>query len=217
MEEVSAKTSLSILCLEDNPNDRQLMEVALAGDGLNCRFTHVEERKEFEAALKQKKFDLIVSDFTLPSYDGRSALSVVRELQPETPFILFSGTIGEERAVEFLKSGATDCVVKDNFERLGSVVRRALREAEERAKRKNAEEALRAQASQLRALAARLQASREEERILISREIHDELGEVLTAQKLGLSWIRNRLSLGGETIPWKQVFEKIDMLGTLAD
>ena len=113
--------------------------------------------------------------------------------------------------MEFLKRGAADCVLKDNISRLGSVLRRALREADEHAKRKQAEGAL-------RALAARLQASREEERILISREIHDELGEALTAQKLGLSWLRGRLEKPDKaSIPWEDIFAKIDALGALAN
>src|SRR5260221_76917 len=78
-------------------------------------------------------------------------------------------------------------------------------------------EALRVQAAQLRALAARLQASREEERLRVSREIHDQLGEALTAQKFGLTWIRQRLDAQDGTVPWEQVFAKVDSLKLLAD
>ncbi len=217
MKDTSVKTSLCILCLEDDQDDRLLMESVLAADGLDCNFTHVQSGAEFEVALQQNKFDLILSDFSLPGYDGVAALTATKQIQPETPFILLTGTIGEERAVEILKSGATDCVLKNNLSRLGTVVRRALSEAEERDKRKKAEEGLRTQAEQLRALAARLQASREEERIRISREIHDEFGESLTAQKFGLGWIRERLAPRDQTIPWEQVFEKINALGALVD
>jgi len=157
----------------------------------------------------------VISDFTMPSYNGESALATSRKFQPETPFIFLSGTIGEERAVEFLKAGAADCVLKDNLPRVGPAVRRALREAEERARRESAEAALREQAIQLRALAARLQTSREEERLRISRELHDELGAALTAHKYGLEWIRLRLDK--PAISRKQIFEKLDSLTTLAD
>jgi signal transduction histidine kinase len=217
METGTTKIALRILHLEDNPDDQMLIKKTLADDGLNCRIQYVTSCKEFESALKEDKFDLIISDFTLPSYDGTVSLAAALKLQMETPFVLLSGTIGEERAVEFLKNGAADCVLKHNLARLGPAVRRALREADERAKRKTAEEALANQAAQLRALAARLQASREEERIRIAREIHDELGEALTAQKFGLTWIRQRLAARDGTISWEQVFEKVDSLKTLAD
>src|SRR5580693_3969651 len=189
-----AKKPLRILSLEDDADDRRLLSATLSRDGLNCDLVFARNAKEFQSALCKGKFDLILSDYTIPDYDGVSALTAAKISQPETPFILVSGTIGEERAVRMLKSGATDCVLKDNLGRLGTVVCRALAEAEEREKRRTAEQALREQAGQLRALAGRLQASREEERMRISREIHDELGEVLTSQKLGLMWIKQRLN-----------------------
>jgi signal transduction histidine kinase len=217
MEPRIPKISLQILHLEDDLSDRLLTADTLAEEGLKCQFHFVTKREEFELALKKNKFDLVIADFTLPSYDGSASLATTRKLQPETPFILLSGTIGEERAVEFLKTGAADCVLKDNLARLGPAVRRALRESDERAKRKAAEEALRTQAAQLRALAGRLQASREKERIRISREIHDQLGEALTAQKFGLTWIRQRLAECDGAISRKDIFEKVDSLKTLAD
>ncbi len=220
MEE--AQKTLRILSLEDDTNDRRLLAAMLSRDGLQCELVFAGSAGEFESALGQEKFDLIVSDFTLPDYDGVSALTAARKAQPETPFVLVSGTIGEERAVKMLKSGATDCVLKDSLARLSTVVRRALAEAEERQKRRHAEGALREQALQLRALAGRLEASREEERQRIAREIHDELGEALTSQKLGLMWIKQRLNglkqpeaLKPETL--ELIFGKIDFLGTLTD
>jgi len=210
MEDTSNHAPLRILCLEDNPHDRLLLMETLAEEGLQCEFVHVETGEEFETAVRGRSFDLILSDYALPSYSGMAALMFAREVQPETPFVLVSGTIGQERAVASLKSGATDCVLKDNLERLGPVARRALREAHERKRRKSVEEAL-------RALTARLQATREEERIEISREIHDELGEAITGIKLGLSWIRHRLHFRAKPVPRKQLFAKIDELGALAD
>lgn len=217
-----AQKSLRILSLEDDANDRQLLAATLSRDGLQCALVFASSASEFESALVEEKFDLIMSDFTLPDYDGVSALAAARKAQPETPFVLVSGTIGEERAVRMLKSGATDCVLKDSLARLSTVLKRALAEAEERKKRRQAEEALREQAVQLRALTGRLEASREEERMRISREIHDELGEALTSQKLGLMWIKQRLHGLKEPEPMKpemlkQVIEKIEFLGTQTD
>ena len=144
---------MHILLLEDNLRDRQLLEKALINEGLVCQITHAKSKKEFQAALEQAKYDLIISDFTLPAYSGIAALTDSRELQPDTPFIFVAGTIGEEQVVESLKSGATDYVLKNRLNRLGQAVRRALREAQERKKRQRAEEQVRVQSSALEAVA----------------------------------------------------------------
>ncbi|HEU0038325.1 MAG TPA: response regulator [Verrucomicrobiae bacterium] len=140
MEEVTIKTPLRILHLEDDPHDRQLVEEKLAADGLVCEFIRVAEKEQFEARLEQNQFDVILSDFTLPAYDGMAALAAARTMRPETPFLFVSGTIGEELAVEGLKFGATDFVLKEHLHRLGPAVRRALREARERSERQRAEQ-----------------------------------------------------------------------------
>lgn len=132
-----------ILCLEDNLQDRELLEATLSGEQVSCEFVFATTKLEFESALERTVFDLIISDFTLPSYDGMSALAAARKMQAETPFIFVSGTIGEERAVEGLKNGATDYVLKDRRDRLVSAVQRALRETQERAERKKLEDQLR--------------------------------------------------------------------------
>ncbi len=132
-----------ILHLEDNINDSELVQSMLAEDGLTCEILRVETHAAFAAALDQRRFHLIISDFSLPSYDGQSALRVAKERHPDIPFLFFSGTIGEERAVEALRAGATDYVLKHNPARLVSSVRRALRETEERAARKLLEDQLR--------------------------------------------------------------------------
>src|ERR1700722_6207992 len=100
MTESSPQKPISVLCLEDNENDRELLESVLTADGLVCDFLQTTNREEFEAALARRTFDLIISDFTLPSYDGMRALAVAQKVQEETPFIFLSGTLGEERAIE---------------------------------------------------------------------------------------------------------------------
>jgi PAS domain S-box-containing protein len=144
---------MHILLLEDNLRDRQLLEKTLINEGLVCQITHAKSKEEFQAALEQAKYDLIISDFTLPAYSGIAALTASRELQPDTPFIFVAGTIGEEKVVESLKSGATDFVLKNRLKRLGQAVRRALREAQERKERQRAEEQVRVQSSALEAVA----------------------------------------------------------------
>ena len=134
--------TLCILDLEDDPLDTELVQANLAEGGITCEIVRVQTREEFVAALKGSDFDLIFSDYSLPSFDGLSALKLAKEIRPEVPFILVSGAIGEDRAIEALKSGATDYVLKQRLERLVPAVRRAVREAEERTERSRAEEAL---------------------------------------------------------------------------
>ena len=99
----------------------------------------MKTREAFEAALDAESFDIILSDFHLPSFTGLDALAIVMKKCPHTPFILISGTIGEQAAIESLKAGATDYLLKQQPERLASAIRRAVQEAEERARRRNAE------------------------------------------------------------------------------
>ncbi len=134
---------LRILHLEHHEPDRGLVRQALADEETACEFVYVSSEAEFAAALERGKFDLILSNFTMPGYNGGSALALAQAKCPEVPYLFVSGTIGEERAIEILKSGATDYVLKERIDRLRPAVRRALREAGERARRLAAEEALR--------------------------------------------------------------------------
>jgi len=137
------KQKLRILNLEDNQNDTELIQAVLVEEGIDCDLVRVETREDFTKALEQDKFNLILADYSLPSFNGLSALKIVQEKCPDIPFILVSGAIGEELAIEILKSGATDYVLKSRLSRLVPAIDRALREAEERIERKQAEEALR--------------------------------------------------------------------------
>ena len=119
------------------------MGETLAEDGIECEIIRTQDREGFAAALERGGFDLIVCDYSIPSFHGDEALAMSRSRRPEIPFLYLSGTIGEEKAVEALKGGATDCVLKGNLSRLPSAVRRALAEAKERADRRRAEQALR--------------------------------------------------------------------------
>ena len=184
---------LAILVVEDNARDAGLMADLLAADGLEARYERVDTLEGFKAALQRQAFSLILSDYSLPSFDGLTALAVARQACPDTPFILVSGALGEETVVESLRAGATDYVLKQRLDRLGPVVRRALKEAEQQRQRRQAEAALARSEQQLRALTARLEKLREEERTRISREIHDELGQMLTGIKMDLRWIEHRL------------------------
>src|SRR6516164_4185476 len=136
------RTPLRILLLEDSVQDAELIQELLEEDHFVCDVTRVQTRTEFSAALEDNRFDLVLADYKLPSFDGLSALQLTRSARPDLPFIFVSG-FGEEIAIEALTSGATACVLKTRLSRLVPSVQRALREARERAERKKAEEALR--------------------------------------------------------------------------
>jgi PAS domain S-box-containing protein len=130
---------LHILHLEDEPDFAELVCSMLEQDHLEAEVKRVKNRAELEAALEAKVFDILLSDFHLPGFTGMQALAIAREKRPDMPFILISGTIGEQAAIESLKAGATDYLLKQQPERLPSAIRRAVQEAEERAKRRAAE------------------------------------------------------------------------------
>jgi PAS domain S-box-containing protein len=135
------KTPLRILLLEDDAHDAELVQELLNADYFVCEVTRTQTRAEFLAALEDAKIELILADYTLPSFDGLSALMLASSARPDLPFIFVSGTLGEEVAIEALKIGATDYVLKTRLSRLVPSVQRALREARERAERKMAAEA----------------------------------------------------------------------------
>jgi signal transduction histidine kinase len=187
------KNETRILVLEDSATDFDLIRHTLRQGGLTFSLERVDNRPAFALRLETAPPDLILSDFTLPSLDGYTALAIAREKAPDVPFIFVTGTLGEEVAIETLKKGATDCVHKLRLSRLVPAIHRALREAGERADRRRAEDQLLQSREQLRALSVYLQYVREEERIRIAREVHDELGQELTGLKLELTWLANHL------------------------
>src|SRR5499426_2997737 len=143
---------LRILHLEDDPRDAELLQAKLETEGILCHVIRVETQVDFCAALEQGGFDLILADYTLPSFDGLSALRITLEECADVPFIFVSGTLDEEIAVEALKSGATDYVLKERLSRIVPSVQRALREAKEKAERKRAEAELRESEQKYRTL-----------------------------------------------------------------
>jgi signal transduction histidine kinase len=133
-------TPLRILHLEDNADDAKLVERTLAAGGVACSIARVASRAEYLAALEEPEIGLTLCDNRLPGFDGLSALKICRERRPDLPFIFVSGTLGEEAAIESMQNGATDYVLKERLSRLCPAVHRAMREVEERAARKKAEE-----------------------------------------------------------------------------
>lgn len=149
---MSLNRPLRILHLEDDPDFSDLVKTLLEREGLAVELKLVDSKPEFEAALAQGEFDAILADYLLPAYDGLTALESARGKCPETPFLLVSGTIGEEAAIRSLKNGATDYVLKLWPERLVPALRRAVQEAEERRQRRHIETELLRREKYFRAL-----------------------------------------------------------------
>lgn len=136
-------TTLRLLILEDEPLDAELVVHMLEEAGYRCQWERVETEETFLNRLNEPTYDLVLADYRLPAFDGLTALKLFNKRSLNIPYIIVSGTLGEELAIESLKAGATDYVLKQRLERLGPVVQRALREKEEQERRRQAEDDLR--------------------------------------------------------------------------
>jgi signal transduction histidine kinase len=138
------------LLLEDNPVDADLIAATMTEGGLPCRPHRVDTRQDFVTALKADQIDLILADYSIPGFDGFTALTLARQHRPEVPFMFVSATIGEDLAIDAMHQGATDYILKQRLGRLVPSVQRALREVEQRAERQRAEDALEQSEKQFR-------------------------------------------------------------------
>jgi signal transduction histidine kinase len=187
------KQKIHILMAEDDKADAELEQHTLRNGSIHFSLTRVQTEDDFIREMDRNPPDLILSDYSMPGFDGHTALNIAKKRRPEIPFIFVTGTMGEEVAIETLKNGATDYVLKTRLARLVPAVNRAMREAQERNRRLLTEVQLRESHKQFRALSVYLQHVREEERTRIAREVHDELGQALTSCKLDASWLAHHL------------------------
>jgi serine phosphatase RsbU (regulator of sigma subunit) len=190
---------LRILHLEDDPADVELVEATLVAEGIGCSMVVVATRDEFVAALEEGGFDLVLADFALPTFDGMTALSIVHEKYPDLPFIFVSGRMGEEAAIDSLRNGATDYVLKNKLSRLAPAVNRALSEAEEREELKRAEQALRASEFSRYQLQAELIYAAEVQAKLLPRAFPVIAGFDVAARCLPAKQV------GGDFFDWQEV------------
>lgn len=146
LAESKTTAKIRILHLEDNPNDRELVFEHLLESGLNLEISNAQNEREFRDALEHGPFDLVLADKSLPNFDGIAALGILKKNHPGTPFIFVTGSMGEEVAIETIKTGATDYILKHSLARLVPAIRRAINEARERHRAMHAEEQVREQA-----------------------------------------------------------------------
>jgi signal transduction histidine kinase len=193
------KRRLRILHLEDDLNDAELVREILASEGMACDIVRVDTRAAFFNALEQNNFELIFADYSLPAFDGISAFKIAEEKSPDTPFIFITGKMGEDLAIETLKHGATDYILKDNLSRLVPAVNRALQELREKVEHKRADEELKESQKKLRYLSSELLTAQEKERKRIAGELHDSIAASLSAIKFSIEKIVGQTKEDGPT------------------
>ena len=147
------KSPVRVLYLEDDPYDKELIEQILVRGGLDCELVHARDAETYRSALcGGRPFDLIISDFSVPGLNGFEACDLAKQVTPEVPFILLSGTLSEEQAVESIKRGAVDYVIKQRLFRLVPAILRAISEAEQAQAKRQAEALLAAKTEYLRSV-----------------------------------------------------------------
>ena len=188
MAPMPRQRSLRVLHLEDSEIDHVLALAHLTADGRSVQTLRVETEDGFVAALEED-WDAILSDYNLPGFSGLAALEILKASGRLLPFIIVSGEIGEETAVQAMRNGANDYLLKSNLARLSPALDQAIEANETRRARVAADRELAASRQQLSELAQHLQTSVERERAAIARELHDDVGGALTALNFDLAWI----------------------------
>ncbi len=191
---LAALRPIDILIVEDSPDDLDLLLLALRRAGYAPNHRRVQDAEGMARALREHAWAVVLSDYTLPDYSGLLALHQVHEFDPDMPFIIVSGNIGEDVAVAAMKAGAHDYLIKGNYARLGAAIAREVKEAAIRRARRKGERELREARLRLQSLSNRMLLIQEAERRHIARELHDEIGQSLTAMKLNLDALQRRLA-----------------------
>ena len=181
--------AIQILHLEDSAIDHQIVVRALHKQGLVCTLQRVETLAAFTQSTGNTTFDLILADYRLPGFTAIDAWHALQEQPQQPPCVLLSGAIGEAAAVEAIRLGFSDYLLKDDINKLAHVIARAIEMREVRQAKERADAELSASGRRLAELAEHLQSSIEQERAAIAREVHDDIGGSLAAVKLDLAWL----------------------------
>ena len=180
---------IRVLHLEDSAVDHQLVHRALAKSGIAFDMQRVETLQALEDSFQAASFDVILADYRLPGFTALDAWNIVQRLEKRPPFILLSGAIGEPAAVAAIKLGMSDYLPKGDMGKLAHVIQRAIEIQKARLAKARADAELAASERRLADFAEHLQATIEQERAAIAREVHDDIGGSLAAIKFDLAWI----------------------------
>lgn len=207
---------LKILILEDSLLDVELIRLKLKND-FSFKDKVIYQKENFINELNSFKPDIILSDYSMPQFTGLEALSMLKESDYICPFIIITGALDEETAVACIKAGADDYLLKDRMVRLAAAIKQSLHQHNVEKEKEKARLKLENTQFQLRELLNRLENVRDEEKKRISMEIHDQLGQELTASKLGLIYIeKNLLNQESLSETEKLIIEKVKELVNLS-
>lgn len=187
---------INILMVEDSKDDAELIVLELKKSDLNFRWNRVQTEKELRKELDSNNYDLVISDYMMPDLLGIDVVRIVTRFYPELPIIIVSGQIGEEQAIETLKSGASDYLMKGNIIRLPSAIYKVIHD-------KKMEIEMEKSREKMRDLTMYLEESREKERLKIALNLHDDLGQKLTAINIDLNWLKNKLKTENPNLIYK--------------
>ncbi|GHN02220.1 hypothetical protein WSM22_37090 [Cytophagales bacterium WSM2-2] len=183
-----------ILFLEDNPDDAELMEHELHEAKVQFISKRIDKKKDFIDTVASFQPDVILADYSLSMFNGMQAFQLLKKENTYVPFILVTGVLSEKLALECLKEGVDDFILKSSFKRLPAAIVNAVKKRESEEEKRLIAAELKKSHEELRLLLNRHQISIEEERINIARDLHDELGQVLTALKIDISLLRKKLT-----------------------
>ncbi len=176
-------TKINLLLIEDSPDDAELILDEIKGGGFDPVWTRICTAEELKEILPDREWDMVLCDYVLPGFSGLEAIKIIKRSNPLVPVILVSGHVGEDKAVEAMQSGASDYILKDNLIRLVPAIQREISEYKSR----------KIAFDRAQNLSRRLETIREDERKEIAKNLHDDLGQILTAIKMDLSWLEKRI------------------------
>jgi signal transduction histidine kinase len=187
-------TEIQLLLLEDDPADAELLQTLLHRAGMKFRAVVASNKQEFVVALNNNGFDAVLADNALPQYSSMEALKLLRATNPDVAFILVTGTVSEEFAVNIIQQGADDYILKTNLTRLPAAINNAIEKKRTQQEKEQSQQELKQLNKELRNVSAHLEKIREEEQARIAREIHDQIGQQLTGLKMDVSWLRDKVN-----------------------
>ncbi len=190
------KRTYRILFLEDNPDDIELMRHELSEAGMDFISEQTDKRLDFGKFVSDFKPDIILADYSLSTFNGMQAFYILRKEDLLIPFILVTGALSEQLALECLKEGVDDFILKSSFKRLPAAIANAVKKKEVEQEKNLIAQELRKSHDELQLLVERQQSTIEDERMSIARDLHDELGQTLTALKIDITMLRKKLSSG---------------------